>query len=148
MNTLIHPLEHIIRILLIGKKMIQPKSSRRVRCKQRFCPSYLVVLIFCSAGIKPRVSLMLRKHSTTDPYPEFHYSFKILTLEARLWWFTPIILATLRVWDWEDPNSRLVQAKIFMRPHLNGKKLGVVAHICHPRASGKLKKGGLRSRSA
>jgi hypothetical protein len=35
---------------------------------------------------------------------------------------------------------------MFVRPHLDGKKLGMVAHVCHPSYSRKCKIGGLLSR--
>jgi hypothetical protein len=44
--------------------------------------------------------------------------------------------------DWEDCGS----SKKFGRPHLDGKKLGVVAHACHPSAGRKHKIGGPWSR--
>jgi hypothetical protein len=34
--------------------------------------------------------------------------------------------------DQEDHSSRTAWAKKIVRPHLNKKKLGLVAHNCHP----------------
>jgi hypothetical protein len=47
--------------------------------------------------------------------------------EAGCRWFTPVILAT---WENEMGESWFQdsQAKKFARPHLNGKKLDMVAH--------------------
>jgi hypothetical protein len=59
-----------------------------------------------------------------------------------------VILATFEAEIREDCVSRLAQAKNFMRPHFNRKKLGVVTHVCQPSYSRKLKIGGLRSPQA
>jgi hypothetical protein len=39
--------------------------------------------------------------------------------------------------DLEDCVTRPDRAKKFVRPHLNGKKLGRVLHVSHPNSSGK-----------
>jgi hypothetical protein len=36
--------------------------------------------------------------------------------------------------------------KTLARPHLKGKKLGMVVHTCHPSDGGKIKTGGSQSR--
>jgi hypothetical protein len=60
----------------------------------------------------------------------------------------PIILAT-----WEAEIRRiLVQSqpgqKMFARPHLNGKKLGMMTCACHPGDRGRHKIGGSQFRLA
>jgi hypothetical protein len=42
----------------------------------------------------------------------------------------------------KDYISRPARAKKFVRPHLNGKKLGVVVCTCHPSDGRRLKIGG------
>jgi hypothetical protein len=39
-------------------------------------------------------------------------------------------------WDWEDYTSRPAWAQKFARSHLNGQKLDMVAHTCHPSDGG------------
>jgi hypothetical protein len=53
----------------------------------------------------------------------------------------PLILAT-----WEAEIGRITQAKMFERPHLNGKKLNMVVCACHTSSGRKYRIGGLRSR--
>jgi hypothetical protein len=49
---------------------------------------------------------------------------------------TPVICAYLGDWDWDDCGPRSAQAKKFARPHLSGRKLGMVVGTCHLRDSG------------
>jgi hypothetical protein len=46
-------------------------------------------------------------------------------------------------WGWEDHSSRPAQTKKFVRHHLNGKKLAMVACTCHSSDDRKLKIGSL-----
>jgi hypothetical protein len=50
-------------------------------------------------------------------------------------------------WDQENCCSRPAQSKRSRDPHLSGKKLSIVVHICHS-YSGKLKQGIIWSRAA
>jgi hypothetical protein len=52
---------------------------------------------------------------------------------ARCWWLTPVILAT-----WEAEIGRITVPI----PLLNGKKLSMVVHACHPNNGEKPKIGG------
>jgi hypothetical protein len=63
-------------------------------------------------------------------YKEKHLFFLFLGV-ARNQWLTIIMTAT------GDHGWRPAEAKKFVRPHLNGKKLGMVAHACHPSDGGK-----------
>jgi hypothetical protein len=54
---------------------------------------------------------------------------------------------------WEVEIGRITvpgqpRQKSLQDPHLHGKELGIVAHICHPSYSRKLKIGGLQFRIA
>jgi hypothetical protein len=40
-------------------------------------------------------------------------------------------------WDWKDHGSRPALAKKYVRPHFNGKKLGMVVHAYAPSNSEK-----------
>jgi sortase (surface protein transpeptidase) len=39
--------------------------------------------------------------------------------------------------DWEDHSSRTAWEKMFVRPHLNKKKLGMVVCTCYPNYAGR-----------
>jgi hypothetical protein len=56
-------------------------------------------------------------------------------------WYEPIIQGYVGGWDWEDHGSRPSWTKKFVRSYLNGKKLDMVAHFCHPSNSGKCNTG-------
>jgi hypothetical protein len=47
-------------------------------------------------------------------------------------WCMPAIPSYLRGWDQEDGCFRPIPGKKFVRPHINGKTLGVVVHTWHP----------------
>jgi hypothetical protein len=51
-------------------------------------------------------------------------------------------------WDWEDHDSRKPRKKRFVKCHLSGKKLRVVAPACHSIYSRKSKIKGFWSRPA
>jgi hypothetical protein len=76
---------------------------------------------------------------------QWNWNWNINRLLAGWQWLTPVILTA---WEDErtDHSSRTAQAKMFVRLHLNRKKLVMVAHACHPSNGGKLKIGKLWSR--